>query len=65
MKKISKYARPVSQINERERIPSQIKAKSRDGKVSPIIRLKGDLQCTILKLVFIKLIKSNLTGVKK
>lgn len=38
-----KYARPVDEIEERNRIPSQRKNKSQDGLVSPIIRLQGDL----------------------
>ena len=38
-----KYAPPANEINERNRIPTQRKNKSRDGLVSPIIRLQGDL----------------------
>ena len=55
-----KYARHVSQIDERERIPSQRKAKSRDCKVSPIIRLKGDLNGVALDREACRIVSPNL-----
>jgi len=56
----TKYARPVSEIDERKRIPAQRKSKSRDGTVSPIIRLKGDLNGVVLDREVCRTVSRNL-----
>lgn len=56
----TKYARPVSEIDERKRIPTQRKSKSRDGTVSPIIRLKGDLNGVVLDREACRTVSRNL-----
>ena len=55
-----KYARSVNEINERNRIPAQRKNKSRDGKVSPIIRLQGDLYGVALDRVACRIVSQNM-----
>lgn len=55
-----KYARPVNEINERNRIPAQRKNKSRDGKVSPIIRLQGDLYGVALDRIACRIVSQNM-----
>ena len=56
----TKNARPVSEIDERKRIPAQRKSKSRDGTVSPIIRLKGDLNGVVLDREACRAVSRNL-----
>lgn len=56
----TRYAKPVSKIDEHERIPAQRKSKSSDGRVSPIIRLKGDLYGIALDRTACRIVSQNL-----
>lgn len=56
----SKYARPVSQINQNKRIPAQRKNKSADGLVNPVIHLTRDLNGYALDRETCRLVSQNL-----